>query len=56
MFQGTLRGTFGKTFGGMLGRLAGTNGLGAALGRFVPVVGLGITTYDITTNVFYSHV
>ena len=48
---GTLRGTFGRTFGSMLGRFAGTNGLGAALGRFAPLAGLVTTSYDFTINV-----
>jgi len=49
---GTLKGTFGEEAGGVLAEVASTNGLGAALGRFVPWVGWAWTYTDVTWTIF----
>jgi RHS repeat-associated protein len=48
---GTLKGTLGNSLGGTLARIAGTNGLGAATGRFVPFLGLTLMANDFTKNI-----
>jgi RHS repeat-associated protein len=49
---GTLKGTFGEEVGGTIAEVASTNGLGAALGRFVPVAGWIWTYTDVTWTYF----
>jgi len=43
----TVKGTLGKRIGGAVARRLGTNGLGAAAGRSVPIIGWGIFLGDI---------
>ncbi len=45
-FPQTFTGTFGKPVGTKIVKKVGTNVMGRALGRFVPVAGWGLTAYD----------